>query len=345
MATGLVKRWSVGLLVIAFVLSGCASPSGSENPAGTASPPPSVAATVNPDASISPTSIDPARTCTEDGQLCTAMAVATWAAVPFTPLVRCSDAGRMCRLVSKIFAPTATGRWPLIVLVGASGPPDNPDSYVDPLAEQLAGRGFVVFRANFREGRENGGGYPATFADIACAVGFARRAASMYGASSSPLTLVGHSFAGWITGVVALTPMDIKPAEGSCMEVAGSLRPDRWAGLAGALRLPTAEFKPDDYAGDAEWLGGDREQVPATWAAADPFVLAPSVAAAQRIPVDLIVGANDDPWLVGASTSLDAAMHKVGWPSQLTKVANADHDGILSSRATLDALMALAGGN
>jgi hypothetical protein len=344
MASGLIKRWSVGFLVVALVLSGCASPSGSEHPAGTASPLASVAATVNPDASISPTAIDPARTCTDDGHLCTSMAVATWAAVPFTPLLPCSDTGRMCRLVGKVFAPTKSGPWPLIVLVGASGRPDDPDSYVDPLAEQLAGRGNVVFRAIFRQGRGNGGAYPATFADIACAVGFARRVASTYGASSSPLTLIGHSFAGWITGVVALTPMDIKPAEGSCLEVAGSVRPDRWAGLAGALRLPDADFKPDDYAGDAEWLGGDRDQVPAIWAAVDPFVLAPSVSTPQRIPVDLIVGADDDPWLTGASTSLDAAMNQVGWPSQLIEVANADHVGILSSRVTLDALLALAGG-
>jgi hypothetical protein len=242
----------------------------------------------------------------------------------------------MCRLVAKVFAPTASGPWPLIVLVGASGPPDDPNSYVDPLAEQLAGRGFVVVRAIYRQGLANGASYPGTFADIACAVGFARRTGPKYGASSGPLTLVGHSFAGWVSGVVALTPVDITPADGSCLATVGPLRPDRWAGLAGAFALDE---------GHAEWLGGDRVQVPATWAAVDPFVLAPSVPAAQRMPVDLIVGADDDPGLVNASTSLDAAMHKVGWKSQLIRIPGTDHDGVLSSKVTLAALTALAGGS
>ena len=242
----------------------------------------------------------------------------------------------MCRLVAKVFAPIASGPWPLIVLEGASGPPDNPDSYVDPLAEQLAGGGFVVFRAIYRQGLDNGASYPATFADVACAVGFARRTGPTYGAGSASLTLVGHSYAGWVSSVVALTPAQITPADGSCMATAGSLRPDRFAGLAGAYAL-------DD--GHAEWLGGDREHVPATWAAVDPLLIAPSVLAAQRIPVDLIVGADDDPELVSASTSLDAAMHEVGWPSRLIQVPAADHTGILSSRVTFDALKALAGGN
>jgi hypothetical protein len=242
----------------------------------------------------------------------------------------------MCRLLAKVFAPIASGPWPLIVLVGASGPPDDPDSYVDPLAEQLAGRGFVVFRAIYRQGLDNGASYPATFADVACAVGFARRTGPTYGAGSASLTLVGHSFAGWVSSVVALTPMQITPADGSCMATAGSLRPDRFAGLAGAYAL-------DD--GHAEWLGGDREHVPATWAAVDPMLLAPSVPAAQRIRVDLIVGADDDPGLVGASTSLDAAMHKVGWTSQLIRIPGTDHEGVLSSKVTFDALTALARGS
>ena len=351
MPIGSIPRRSVGRLLIALVLSSCASnagvpgsvesPSGSRSAAPSTSPPPtaapsaSVAPTTNPDVSTAPLAIDPKGTCTADRHLCTSMAVASWTPVPFTPPVRCSDAGRMCQLVAKVFAPTAPGPWPLIVLVGASGPPDNPDSYVDPLGEQLAGRGFVVVRAIFREGLANGASYPGTFADIACAVGFARRTGPTYGAGSGPLTLVGHSFAGWVASVVALTPTGIKPADGSCLETTGSLRPDRFAGLDGAYTLND---------GHAEWLGGDRDQVPATWAAVDPFVLAPAVTAAQRIPVDLIVGANDEDWL-DASISLSAAMHKVGWTSRLINIPGTDHVGVLSSKVTLDALIALARGS
>ena len=250
----------------------------------------------------------------------------------------------MCRLLAKVFAPTSAGPWPLIVLVGAPGRPDDPESYVDPLAEQLAGRGSVVVRATFRGGHEYGGAYPTTFADVACAVGAARRLAPTYRASASSVTLVGHSLAGWISAVVALTPTEITPTPGACGETAGSLRPDRWAGLAGAVSLPTPLIKPDYYGGDADFLGGDREQVPATWAAVDPFVLAPLVPPDQQIPIDLIVGADDDPWLVGASTSLDAAMHRAGWDSRLILIPQADHNGILSSQTTLEALIELARG-
>ena len=105
------------------------------------------------------------------------MDVATWRSIPFTPEVPCNNIGTMCRVVANFYGPTHPGNWPLFVLVSGADDYEIPDgansAYIDDFAKQLAGRGAVVMRANWRRGPGQGAEFPSSFADIACAIGVA----------------------------------------------------------------------------------------------------------------------------------------------------------------------------
>jgi acetyl esterase/lipase len=262
------------------------------------------------------------------------MDVATWSAIPFTPEVSCSNTSARCRVVANVYGPTNGPRsWPLFVLVSGADEYETPDgadsAYIDDFAKQLAGRGAVVMRANWRRGPQQGAEFPSAFADIGCAIGVARRIGGTYGADPSRVTLVGHSSGGWAATIVGLTATPFTPAAGACNETAGSLRPDAWAGMAPALDHASATF-----------LGGDISAKPDAWAAVDAFALVAKATAADRLPVTLIVGSLD-PAAVG-TRAFEAALISAGFSSVLVEEPNANHPGILARSESLDALLVLA---
>lgn len=262
-----------------------------------------------------PDTVDAGGTCVEGGLLCTTMDVATWA-TSFTPDVVCSSAGTTCRLLAKIYAPTHPGPWPLFVVVGGCCGPDEVETYIDDLGKQLAGRGAVVMRADIRHDATQGGGYPASLADVACAIGVARNVGAKYGADATRVTLVGHSQGGWVTSLVALAPTEFLPVAGSCNETTGPLRPDAWAGLAPALQ-PTTPI-------------------------GDVLALVDAAPAARHLPVALIQGGRDINIAPSGTRTLQAALVNAGFDSTLLELPEADHPGILAVLETIDELLALS---
>jgi acetyl esterase/lipase len=333
------------LAVVAILTDACSAAPPAGTPGGaTASPTSTPAvATVAPttgltplpsiDAALpAPDAVDVAGTCA-GGALCTLMDVATWRAIPFTPEVACSGVGTTCRVLANIYGPTHAGNWPLFVLVSGADEYETPDgansAYIDDFAKQLAGRGAVVMRANWRRGPSQGAGFPSSFADIGCAIGVSRKIGGRYGADPSRLVLVGHSSGGWASTIVGLSATPFVPAAGSCNEVAGSLRPDAWAGMAPALDHATVTF-----------IGADASQKPEAWQSVDAFALVAKASAADRLPATLIVGDQDT--LLVDTRRLDAALVKAGFDRDLIVEANADHPGILVRTETVDALLALS---
>lgn len=264
--------------------------------------------------------------------LCTLIDVATWSAIPLTPAVLCSGSGRTCRVLANIYGPTTPGNWPLFVLVSGADDFESPDgvdsAYIDDFAKQVAGRGAVVLRANWRRGPQQGAGYPASFADIGCAVGMAREIGADYGADASRVILVGHSSGGWAAAIVGLTERPFTPSAGSCLETAGSLAPDAWAAMAPPIEYATASF-----------IGGDVSDKPEAWNAVDIFGLAKAATAADR-PVTLVVGGLDG--VVASTRLLQATLKKSHFDSVLVEEPLADHPGILTLPESVDALLALA---
>jgi fermentation-respiration switch protein FrsA (DUF1100 family) len=337
------------LIVIAsfsLIPAGCsagATPSPSPSiPVGTSSAPASPG--VGPDAIVESGMCSPAF----EG-VCSRVAVGHWHDVPYTQAVACStaDVGVTCQLAMDITAPTSGGPWPLIVFLpgGPSGPPERYVEILDPFAEALAGQGVVVMVAGWREGSDWGGGYPTSFADVACAIGVARKTAAAYGASPDRVMLVGGSTGGWPAAVVGLTPSPFTPAPGSCHPTAGSLRPDQVVIMAGNVNNVSDPDHGDGINYVTEFLGGDRKAHPHAWAAADPFALAKRFpAGAHAIPFLLIHGLLDTTVFPDVSQSFQAALVAASYHSRLVEIPGVSHLDLWGNGNAVTAIMTFVTG-
>jgi acetyl esterase/lipase len=340
------------MAAIILAIAGCA---GAANPSGadvatTISPSSLPASTAPIAASASPSGahvIDPASPDTvskaggcDDSGNCRLLDVGLWHAVPFTPSIRCGLSGETCQLHFEIHAPTSGGPWPLIVLVpGGDVAPGEPGDYLDQMATALAGQGAVVMVGQWRQSSRWAGRSPDSFADVACAIGVARRTGPAFGANPDRVVLAGHSMSTRPVAVIGLTDTAFTPAPGSCDATAGSLRPDAWADLAGPRdEIATAA------SGDSEltsFFGGSRAADPAAWAAGDPFALAARRAGTTTdLPIVLVQGGADG----GAADAraFQAALMASGHHSRLIEIPSADHFGTTIAKESIEAILALA---
>jgi acetyl esterase/lipase len=343
-SSGRLGRLPGAVLVVALV-AGCAT-TGSAAVAfptgGTPSPPtvtPSPTPTVTPTVTPSPTpTAGPSRARIPD--------VITTIGVPFTPLIRCAspdDPDATCQLKMDIVAPSSGGPWPIFVLLpGGPGPVVSQDYLLD-LATSLAQRGAVAVVAPWRQAPRYGGGYPTSFQDIGCAIGVARRLGPSLGGNPGRVVLVGHSLGGWAGAVVALTTTPYRPAPGACNTTAGSLRPDAFADLDGNVdsASPNGSFAGVDM---VDLLGGDRSARAEAWAAADVYALVKR-RAQNDDPAPILVAHGDaDPVVMpSVARAFDALLAEGAYQHRLLIVPG-DHGAPLDSRATINALMALAAG-
>ena len=359
-----MMRSAVAVAAAIFAIAGCAgaaSPSGadvaatispSSLPASTApigpsasaeasspipvSPSPSGARVIDP---ASPDTITKAGGCDDYGN-CRLMDVGLWHAVPFTPSIPCGLSGETCQLHFEIHAPTSGGPWPLIVLEpGGNVAPGEPGDYLDEMATALAGRGAVVMVGQWRQSVQWAGRSPDSFADVACAIGVARRTGPAFGASPDRVVLVGHSMSTPPVAVIGLTDTAFTPAPGSCDATAGSLRPDAWADLAGPS--DTIAQAPSDDSQLTAFFGGTRVADPAAWAAGDPFALAAHrVVAATDLPIVLLQGGADGGY--AGARAFQAALLASGHRSRLIEIPSADHFGTTVAKESIEAILALA---
>jgi acetyl esterase/lipase len=331
------------------LLAGCAGAGAVATPSlpaiGTpASATPAVGASSSPAPSrvtdpATPDGVIPSGGCDEFGN-CRVVEVGLWHAVPFTPSIRCAPSGETCQLHFELYAPTSGGPWPLVVLEpGGDIAPGEPGDYLDQMATALAGRGAVVMVGQWRQSSHWAGRSPDSFADVACAIGVARRIGPAFRANPDRVVLAGHSLASRPVAVVGLTPAAFSPAPGSCDATAGSLRPDAWADVAGPPD-DIASASPDD-SDLVAWFGATRAADPRAWAAGDPFALvAHRAVAATDLPIVLIQGGADG----GAAyaKAFQAALVAGGYNSRLIEIASADHFGTTVAKESIDAILALA---
>jgi acetyl esterase/lipase len=271
---------------------------------------------------------------------CRILDVGSWHAVPFTPAILCSLSGQTCQLHFEIYAPTSGGPWPLIVLEpGGNYPPGSPGDYLDQMATALAGQGAVVMAAQWRQSSQWAGRSPDSFADVACAIGVARRTGPAFGANPDRVVLAGHSLSARPVAVVGLTASTFTPAPGSCDATAGSLRPDAWADLAGPYTDIAIAASDDREL--AAFFGGTRDADPAAWAAGDPFALVTHQAVpATDLPILLLKGGADGD--AADVRAFQAALVAGGYHSQLIEIPSADHFGTTVATESIEAILALA---
>jgi len=189
-------------------------------------------------------------------------------------------------------------------------PPNQIVGYADDFGLAIADRGAVVMTANWRQSDQFSASPAQSVGDVACAVGVARATGPVYGADASRLVLVGHSNGAWPVSEVGLNPSPARPEAASCNATSGSLRPE-------AIELMAGSY---------------------TQAAND---LVASVPADEHIPVMIAQGGMDKADTVTAARSLQTLLAANSWVSKLVEVPTADHFGILSAPANLDAVMGL----
>ncbi|MFL6023481.1 MAG: alpha/beta hydrolase family protein [Marmoricola sp.] len=152
---------------------------------------------------------------------------------------------------------------------------------MQPLADDLHGAGYATWNIEYRR-LGDGGGWPATFEDVAAAFDHVHRMPGLVNGIVPGLVVhaVGHSAGGqlatWAASRTAGTPGG-----------AAAVLPRHTFSLAGVLDLQGAARHGVGGAAAAELLGGFPDEVPDRYRQADPALLAP------KQPVTVVVGAQD----------------------------------------------------
>ena len=236
--------------------------------------------------------------------------------VYYTQPVSCG--GSTCQVALDIYVPDGPGPYPTVVLV--RGGPSGLGGRVGlgAIASQLASDGLIVYNADYRDLASGGGGYPEAFQDVACAIRYARATAPGYG-GDGVVTLVGHSFGGFVGSVVALDPAEFT---GGCLQD-GVGRPDAFVGLAGNYDL---NYNLSDL---AEFFGAGASQTSSARASSNPF----NYGTQSPIPVRLIAGTSDNTVDPADSVELNKFLQAEGWDVSLDLVPGGSHMSILDGSA------------
>jgi acetyl esterase/lipase len=207
-----------------------------------------------------------------------------------------------------LYLPSGAGPHPVMVVIhGGSWQKRYGRAVMRGLVGDLVRRGWAVWNIEYRRVGE-GGGWPATFADVAAAI-------DHLGEIDAPLDLdavsvLGHSAGGhlalWAAGRGKL------PADAPGAQPAFALR--RAIALAGVCDLAGAYRRW--HGGAAQQLmGGSPEELPERYAIGDPLALVP-----LEIPVLLVHGPRDETVSIELSYSYLRAATAAGGTVELVEI-------------------------
>jgi len=191
---------------------------------------------------------------------------------------------------------------PVVVLIhGCCG--DRRDLEV--LARALARRGTVVLQPDVHRFGA-GGGWPASYRDVVCAVSDAERVARGL-RGRHPVVLVGWSDGALIGAAVALGWSVLAPSSTDCVTPVGHKGPDVFVGLAGHYGWPGVT-PPNDLITPAtiSWFGATPERDPTAWRLGNPQWWLSQPGARAAPPFHLIAG-RDDPATAEFASALTEA--------------------------------------
>lgn len=225
-----------------------------------------------------------------------------------------------------VLAPAAPGPWPVAVLVhGCCGGRED----LFQLAHELAGTGVVVFNAGW-EGVTSTGAYQRAYAQVGCAVGFARAEAHRFGGDPGRVALVGWSDGAMPAARVALAPL--VDATG-CPTGGDPAQPDALVGISGYYGWPP---DTDPFAAGlvnertVAFFGGTPDAAPASWRDGNPYA---SVGAGPKLPVLLLAG--EEHALLPDATGFHDALIAAGNPARLAVVADAGRQELILPRSQM----------
>lgn len=184
-----------------------------------------------------------------------------------------------------------------------------------PLAADLARRGWAAANVEYRRvGRGQGGGWPATFHDVAAAID------GLAGLGDGRLDLdrvvtIGHSAGGELALWAAARPRLPAGAPGAGPRV----RVARAVSMAGVCVM-AKPARSDPGGAIADFLGGGPDEVPERYAQAEPIARVP-----LGVPTLLVHGDADETIPLKRSREYAEAAREAGDDVELVEIAGADH--------------------
>lgn len=196
----------------------------------------------------------------------------------------------------ELYLPDTPGRHPVVVLIHGGYWRARYDlTLMDGLARDLAERGYAAWNIEYRRVGESGGGWPATFLDVARATDYLRVLAPAYSLDLDKVVPIGHSAGGhlalWLAARPRIPPGSPIAASSFTTREGEQPTPLPLAGaisLAGVLNLETAWKLHLSNDAVVELLGEGFPDAPERYAAASPAALLP-----LGVPQALIHGTQD----------------------------------------------------
>jgi len=162
--------------------------------------------------------------------------------------------------------PAGTARGLVVLLHGGFWSASYGLDLMEPLAADLVGRGLATWNVEYRR-IGSGGGFPATFADVATAID---RVAGLGLDPALPVTVVGHSAGGHLAAWAA-SRNDRTPGGPPRVTATATLS------LSGVLCLATAGREQLGGGAAGALMGGHAGDDRAAYALADPVQLVPAL--------------------------------------------------------------------
>lgn len=175
--------------------------------------------------------------------------------------------GDLASQFGELWLPATPESRPVVVLVHGGFWQDQFGlRLMDPLAADLAGRGYAVWNIEYRRVGGDGGGWPTTFDDVAAAIDHLHQLDESYPLDLERVVFVGHSAGGhlalWAAGREALG--DGEPWSDP------AIVPALTVGQAPLVDLTTASAERAGGGAVDAFLGGSADEVPERYAAATP---------------------------------------------------------------------------
>jgi acetyl esterase/lipase len=227
--------------------------------------------------------------------------------------------------VAELFVPEGRGPFPVVVLIHGGFwriPFDR--ELMEPLAEDLADRGFATWNIDYRRVGDGGGGdsWRVTLDDVAASLDQLGALSAQFPLDTDRTALVGHSAGGhlalWLSSEFQVAAVVAQAGVANLYDAAnerlgvGSPR----EGL-GVLDVPAT----------VEFLGGTPDEVPDRYAATSPSALLP-----LETPILLVHGGEDDRVPVSQSRNFAEAAREAGDEVEVAEFAAMGHFEVLDPK-------------
>ncbi|MBS2535529.1 alpha/beta fold hydrolase [Catenulispora sp. NF23] len=224
--------------------------------------------------------------------------------------------------VADLFVPDGEGPFPIVVLIhGGFWRTPFDRELMEPLAEDLAERGFAAWNIDYRRVGDGGGGeaWRVTLDDVSASLDQLGALSADFPLDTDRTALVGHSAGGhlalWLASEFQVRAAVSQAGVANLYDAAherlgvGSAR----EGL-GVLDVPAA----------VEFLGGTPEEVPDRYAATSPSALLP-----LETPLLLVHGDEDERVPISQSRNFAEAAREAGDQVELAEFAGMAHRAVL----------------